>query len=91
MISCWHGLIGSFLADADDSELMTTVHFVILMGIALHAYGMEWRPALKLRDQLVRAAKASETHVARLPVNGGEASLIISVVGVPSFEIHAKK
>jgi hypothetical protein len=91
MMSCWHGSVGSFLADANDSEITSSLHLLLLMGIGLHGYGMEWRPALDLRDQLVRAAKASDSQTAKLPIDGGgEASLVISFAGVPSFQIDTE-
>jgi hypothetical protein len=90
MMSCWHGSVDTFVADANDNEMASSLHLLLLMGIGLHGYGMEWRPALDLRDQLVRAAKASDPHIAKLPVDGAEASLIISFAGVPSFQIDAK-
>jgi hypothetical protein len=90
VMSCWYGWVGTFAADANDSE-MSSVHLSLLMGIGLYSYGMEWREALGLRDQLVRAAKASDLQTARFPVEGGEASLVISVAGVPSFQIDTEK
>jgi hypothetical protein len=88
MMSCWHGSVGSFLADANDREMASSLHLLLLMAIGIHGYGMEWRPALDLRDQLVRAAKASDSQTAKLPIDGGgEASLVISFAGVPSFQI----
>jgi hypothetical protein len=50
-------------------------------------YGIELRPALKLRDQLVRMAKESDAQSGKLSFEGGEASLVINIVGVPSFQI----
>jgi hypothetical protein len=90
MMSCWHGSVGTFAADASDSEGMSSVHLSLLMGIGLYSYGLEWREALGLRDQLMREARASEPQIARLPVEGGEASLIISFAGVPSFQIDTE-
>jgi hypothetical protein len=90
VVSCWHGSVHSFLADANGNDIKSSIHLMLLMAMGLHGYGLEWRPALELRDQLVRAAKASDPHVARLPVEGGEASLIVSIAGVPSFQIDTK-
>jgi hypothetical protein len=90
MISCWHGSVGTFAADANDSEGMSSVHLSLLMGIGLYSYGLEWREAIGLRDQLMRAARASDPQIARLPVEGGEVSLIISFAGVPSFQIDTE-
>jgi hypothetical protein len=66
------------------------VHVLLLMAIGLHGYGIEWRSALTLRDQLVRMANASDAQTASLHVEGGEASLVISIAGVPSFQIDTK-
>jgi hypothetical protein len=89
-IICSHGSVEAFMADANDSELTSSIHLLLLMAIGLHGYGMEWREALDLRDQLVRTAKASDPHISELPVDGGKASLIISFAGVPSFEIKTE-
>jgi hypothetical protein len=43
--------------------------------------------ALKMRDQLVSLVKASGHLSAEVHVEGGKASLVISVVGMPSFQI----
>jgi hypothetical protein len=83
-------VVDTFAADANDSEGMASVHLSALMGIGLYSYGLEWREAIGLRDQLMRAAKAAEPQIAKIPVEGGEASLIISFAGVPSFQIDTK-
>jgi hypothetical protein len=85
VMSCSHGSVRFFLADANDREKMS--HLMLIMAIGLHAYGIEWRPALEVRDQLVRMSKESDAQSAKLPFEGGEASLVISIAGVPSFQI----
>jgi hypothetical protein len=89
-MSCSHGSVSFFLADANDSEIRSSLHLLVLMAIGLHGWGMEWRPALEMRDQLVRMANASDAQTASLHVEGGEASLVISIAGVPSFQIDTK-
>jgi len=84
-MSCWHGSGETFMADANDSEIRSSLHLRVLMAIGLHGWGMEWRPALEMRDQLVRMANASDAQTASLHVEGGEASLVISIAGVPFF------
>ena len=74
-----------FLADGKDREKMSDL--MPIMAVGLHAYGFDWRQALELRDQLVRMVKASDAQSAKLGFAGGEASLVISIAGVPSFEI----
>jgi hypothetical protein len=84
-MSCSHGSVRFFLADANDREKMS--HLMLMMAIGLHGYGIGLRPALELRDQLVRMAKESDAQSGKLPFDGGEASLVINIVGVPSFQI----
>ena len=84
-MSCSHGSVRFFLADANDREKMS--HLMLMMAIALHGYGIELRPALELRDQLVRMANESDAQSGKLSFEGGEASLTINIVGVPSFQI----
>ncbi len=64
---------------------------MLLAGMALHGYGLEWRQALKMRDQLVSLAKASDRQMSEVHVEGGKVSLVISVVGVPSFQIDTDR
>jgi hypothetical protein len=60
----------------------------MMMGIGLHGYGLEWRPA----DNLVRAANASDPQTAEIPIDDeSKASLVISLAGVPSFQIDSEK
>ena len=84
-ISCSQGSVRFFLADGKDREKMSDL--MPIMAVGLHAYGIDWRQALELRDQLVRMVKASDAQSAKLGFAGGEASLVISIAGVPSFEI----
>ena len=89
---CWHGSVSTFAVDANNSKMTSSLHLLLLTGIGLHAYGLEWGPALKLRDDLVRAAKASDPHTANIRIQGGSnASFIISVAGVPSFQIDTER
>lgn len=92
MMECRHGQVGTFAADANDSETTSSLHLALMMSMGLHGYGLEWPPALHLRDKLIRAAKASESRTAELPVDDtSQASLVISIVGVPSFQIDGGK
>jgi hypothetical protein len=88
MMICSHGLVDTFAADANDSKITSSVHLFIMMGLGLHAYGLDWRPALYLRDDLVRTAKVSHPQTAKIAVDdNSQASLVISFAGVRSFEI----
>jgi hypothetical protein len=85
-MSCWHGEVGSFIADTTGTEPMAVMHANLLAGIGLHAFGLAWPQALGTREQLVESAKASGT--AEVQFEGGKASLVITVAGTPSFEIE---
>jgi hypothetical protein len=87
IVSCWHGQVGTFAADANDAEPMSAVHLSLLMGIGFYGDGMAWQEAIGARDDLLRAAKAADPQTAEMPVDFGRASLIISVAGAPSFVI----
>jgi hypothetical protein len=87
MMSCSYGKVETFAADASSTVPMSILHTMLLAGMALHGYGLEWRQALKVRDQLVSLAKASDRQMSEVHVEGGKASLVISVVGVPSFQV----
>jgi hypothetical protein len=89
---CGHGNVSAFAVDANDNSIMSTTHLLSVMGIGLHGYGMEWRSALSLRDELVRAAKTSDRLIANARIqDGGDASFIVSIAGVPSFEINSDR
>jgi hypothetical protein len=87
MMACSYGEVETFAADANGTSPTSIVHTMLLAAMALHGYGLEWRQALKMRDQLVSLAKASDRQMSEVHVEGGKASLVISVVGVPSFQI----
>ena len=65
-MSCWHGEVETFAADANSAEPMSILHTMLLAGIGLHCYGLEWRQALQVRDQLVSLAKASDRQVSEV-------------------------
>ena len=87
VMGCWQGSVRTFGAMADDGETMPSVHMMLVMGWGLHGYGLEWKPALELRDRLVKMAQADDRHTAKLPVNGGKVSLVVS--GSVTFQIDA--
>lgn len=90
MMICNHGSVETFAADANDGEMKSSLHLMLLMAMGLHGYGLDWRPALLLRDKLVSTTKASGSLTAELAVEGGKASLVISIAGVPSFQIDSE-
>jgi hypothetical protein len=90
MMMCRHGSVETFAADANNGEMKSSLHLMLLMAMGLHGYGLDWRPALLLRDKLISTTKASGSLTAELPVGGGKASFVISIAGVPSFQIDSE-
>lgn len=91
VMSCRDGEADTFAADADSNGQTSILHTMLLAAMGLHGYGLEWRPALKMRDQLFRSAKTSNRQAAKVHLAGGEASLIISAAGAPSFRIDTEQ
>lgn len=91
LISCRHGLVETFAADANSNKPASVLHAMILAGAGLHGFGLDWKSALETREELVRTAKISDRQTSEVHVEGGNASLIISAAGVPSFEIDTDR
>jgi hypothetical protein len=91
MMSCRYGQVGTFAADANSADPASILHTMLLIAMGLHGYGLEWRAALKMRDQLVGSAKASDRQMSEVHIEGGKISLVISVAGVPSFQIDTDR
>jgi hypothetical protein len=91
MMSCRDGEVDTFAADASANKQKSIRHTMLLAAMGLYGYGLEWRPALKMRDQLFRLANASNKQAAKVNLAGGEASLIINAAGAPSFRIDTER
>jgi hypothetical protein len=89
-VSCWRGSVNTFAASAKVSQPQSSLHLTLLMAMALHGYGLEWRAALLMRDELVRTAEVANPHMAKISFGGRKASLIISLAGLPNFQIDAR-
>ena len=87
-LSCSQGVVERFAADAISGEMIPSAHLVMLMGIGLYGYGLDWRSALELRDHLLHVAEETGLNAVESPIDGSRASFAISVAGVPSFEIE---
>lgn len=87
MMSCLGGGVDTFEAEADGTDQKSILRTMLLAAMGLHGYGLGWRPAFKMRDQLFRLAKASDKQAANVHLAGGEASLVISPAGAPNFRI----
>jgi hypothetical protein len=90
MVSCWRGSVDTFAASAKDEQPQSSLHLTLLMAMALHGYGMEWRAALLMRDKLVSTAQVSNPHIAKISFGARKASLIVSIGGVPNFQIDTQ-
>jgi hypothetical protein len=53
-LSCLNGHLDSFEIMPDTREAMAAVHAGLTMGIAMHAFGLDWKTALTMRDEMVR-------------------------------------
>jgi hypothetical protein len=91
MIICSSGMVETFAADANRDTRKSINHAMLLADFALHGFGLELRQAHEMRDQLVNLAKASDRRMSEVHIEGGKASLVISVAGVPSFEIDTDR
>jgi hypothetical protein len=88
MFLCSHDEVETFAVEAKSAASISVVHAMLLAGMGFHGYGLEWRQALIMRDRLVSLAKSSEAQMSGVRIEGGKASLGISVAGVPSFQIE---
>jgi hypothetical protein len=88
---CSHGEVEAFAADAKNNGPLSVLHTMLLAGMALHGYGLEWRQALETRDRLVSLAKASDRQMSEIHIGGGKVSLVISMAGLPSFRIDTER
>jgi hypothetical protein len=87
MMICWHGLVRTFAVDANDDSISASTNVKALTTVGFYANGLDWQGSVAMRDAIVRAAKSTEAQIARLPVDAGSASYVVSIAGVPSFEI----
>jgi hypothetical protein len=84
---CSHGLVKVFAVDASDDSISAATNVKSLTTVGFYANGLDWQGAVTMRDAIVRAAKSTEAQIARLPVDAGSASYVVSIAGVPSFQI----
>lgn len=86
-LSCLNGHLDSFEVMPDTREAMAAVRAGLTMGIALHAFGLDWKTALTMRDEMVR--EMSSAGSAETTVDGGaKVRLYRGVTGVPVFQIE---
>jgi len=83
LMLCHDGYVKTFAADSHELNS----NEILIMDIALKAWGFEPEEAVKIRDMLITEAK--KTHMAEVRARQGRISFIISFAGAPSFVIDA--
>ena len=86
VVSCLKGHLDTFQSMPESRDELASLHTGLTAGAALHAFGMDWKAALTLRDQLVHElAKFDRTETT---VAGATVRLYHGVSGIPVFEIE---
>jgi hypothetical protein len=85
-LSCLNGHLDSFEVMPDTREAMASTHAGLTMGMALHAFGLDWKTALNQRDAMVR--KMSKNDRAETVVDGAIIRLYHGITGIPVFQIE---
>jgi hypothetical protein len=85
-LSCLNGHLDTFEVMPDNRETMTALHAGLAMGMALHAFGLDWKAALEMRDAMVR--KMSKDDRAETIIDGATMRLYHGVTGIPVFQIE---
>jgi hypothetical protein len=85
-LSCLNGHLDSFTVMPDNREMMTSLHAVYTMGIALHALGLDWKTALTMRDAMI--LKMSTDDRVETVVDGPTIRLYHGITGITVFEIE---
>jgi hypothetical protein len=81
LMMCHSGYVKAFAADNRDLNASE----VLVMDIALTAWGFEPEEAAKIREVLITEAKRS--RIAEVTAGRAKISFIISFAGAPSFQI----
>jgi len=71
----------------ETSEAMAAVRAGLTMAIAMHAFGLDWKTALNMRDQMVREM-STESGRAETNVEGATIRLHRGMTGIPVFQIE---
>jgi len=54
VVSCLKGHLDTFQSMRESRDELASLHTGLTAGAALHAFGMDWKAALTLRDRLVQ-------------------------------------
>ena len=78
-LSClkWH--LDTFEVMPENRETIAALHAGLTMGMALHAFGLDWKTALEMRDAMVR--KLSKDDRAETIIDGATIRLHHGVTG----------
>jgi hypothetical protein len=87
-LSCLNGHLDSFEVMPDNREMMTAFHAGLMMGMALHAFGLDWKTALKTRDAMVRKLKLSKDDRAETVIDGATIRFYHGITGIGVFQIE---
>ena len=85
-LSCRKARLDTFEVMPENGEEMATIHAGVTMGIALHAFGLDWKTALNIRDKMVR--EVLDGGRSELIVEGATVRLYRGATGVPVFQIE---
>jgi hypothetical protein len=85
-VSCLKGHLDTFQTMPESRDELASLHTGLTAGAALHAFGMDWKAALNLRDRLV--SELAKFDRAETTVAGATVRLYHGVSGIPVFEIE---
>jgi hypothetical protein len=85
-LSCLNGHLDTFEVISETREAIAALRAGLTMGIAMHAFGLDWKKALNMRDKMVR--EMSTEGRAETIVDGATIRLKRGVTGIPVFQIE---
>ena len=85
-LSCLNGQLDSFTVMPETRKPMDVMHAGFTWGIAMHAFGLDWKKALNIRDEMVRVVSKEGRSETR--VDGATIRLYMGVTGIPVFQIE---
>jgi hypothetical protein len=86
-LSCLNGHLDTFEVMPETREVMAAVRAGLTMGIAMHAFGLDWKTALNMRDEMVREM-STEGRAETIVEGGATIRLHRGMTGIPVFQIE---
>jgi hypothetical protein len=86
-LSCLNGHLDTFEVMPETREAMAAIRAGLTMAIAMHAFGLDWKTALNMRDEMVREM-STESGRAETNVEGATIRLHRGITGIPVFQIE---